>query len=186
MVSGDKDIHHGLIEQCRQGQKQGFYRLYQLYAKAMFNVCLRLTGNRGDAEDLVQEAFADAFGRIAEFRYDSTFGYWLKQITVNKCISFLRKRKVELEFIEDIEALDQPEIDERISEHEEVLKVERVRKAMETLPDGSRSIFSLYLFEGYDHTEIAEIMNITESTSKSQYMRARLRVKEILLQDERE
>lgn len=82
-----------------------------------------------------------------------------------------------------MELIDIPEErDDRSSEYELKLSVENVKKAMNELPDGSRKIFSLYLLEGYNHVEIAQIMNITESTSKSQYMRARQRVKEILIQ----
>jgi RNA polymerase sigma factor (sigma-70 family) len=177
----EADIHRGLVEQCRQGKRQYFHELYRLYSKAMYNVCLRMLGNRMDAEDILQESFADAFLRIKEFRFESSFGAWLRQIVVNKCISYMRKCRVDLEFIEDIEEMDlENEENTGLSESESLLVVENVKKAMTQLPDGSRTIFSLYLFEGYDHLEIAEILKISESTSKSQYMRARQKVKEIL------
>ncbi len=158
-----------------------FYDVYRLYSRAMYNICLRLLGDRNDAEDILQEAFADAFLKIDDFRFESTFGAWLKQIVVYKCISSLRKRKIELEFIENMEDYDMPEDDNTgKTEQEAALMIEKVKKAMLQLPSGSRSVFSLYLFEGYDHGEIAEIMQITESTSKSQYMRARQKIKEII------
>jgi RNA polymerase sigma factor (sigma-70 family) len=175
------DIHRELIEQCRQGERKAYYKVYKLYAKAMFNICLRILNSRSDAEDMLQDAFTEAFQRIHNFRFESTFGSWLKQIVVNKCINELKKKKTVLEFLEDMEKVDIVEEEEdKLSEYELAMNVENVKKAMQQLPDGSRTIFSLYLLEGYDHVEISEILNITESTSKSQYMRARLKVKEIL------
>jgi RNA polymerase sigma-70 factor (ECF subfamily) len=142
-----------------------------------------MVNDRQSAEDILQIAFTEAFMTIKEFRFKSTFGAWLKKIVINKCISELRKRRVELEFLDNIESLDMPDEDNNnATEYENALMIETVKKAMKQLPDGSRTIFSLYLFEGYDHVEIAEIMNITESTSKSQFMRARLKTKEILSQ----
>jgi RNA polymerase sigma factor (sigma-70 family) len=139
--------------------------------------------DKQDAEDILQESFSDAFFRIKDFRFESTFGAWLKQIVVYKCISALRKRKIKLELIEDIEILDLPEDDDlKNVQYENRLKVEKVKNAMKMLPEGSRTIFSLYLFEGYDHMEISGILNISESTSKSQYMRARRRIIEIIMQ----
>jgi len=130
---------------------------------------------------MLQEAFADAFQRLNSYRYESTFGSWLKQIVVNKCINELKRKKTEIKFLDKIEDVDMAEeSNDNPSEYELALNVQNIKNAMQLLPDGSKVIFSLYLFEGYDHTEIAEILNISESTSKSQYMRARQKVKEIL------
>ncbi|NTW31249.1 MAG: RNA polymerase sigma factor [Bacteroidetes bacterium] len=181
MAAVQIDIHRELIEQCRRGNREAYYKLYKLYAKSMFNICRRMLNNRSEAEDMLQEVFTDVFQRLESFRFDSTFGSWLKQIVVNKCINELKKKKAELEYLDDIEVVDIPEEnDKRPSEYELSMSVQKVKKAMEQLPAGNRVIFSLYLLEGYDHVEIAQILNITESTSKSQYMRARLKVKEIL------
>lgn len=175
------DIHRELVEQCRFGSSKACYKLYKLYAKAMFNICLRMLNNRSEAEDMLQEAFADAFQRLNSYRYESTFGSWLKQIVVNKCINELKRKKTEIKFLDKIEDVDMAEeSNDNPSEYELALNVQNIKNAMQLLPDGSKVIFSLYLFEGYDHTEIAEILNISESTSKSQYMRARQKVKEIL------
>lgn len=177
------DIHKQLIIDCIGGSRKAQYKLYSLYAKAMFNVCVRMLNNREGAEDILQESFTDAFKKLSSFRFDSTFGAWLKQIVVNKCINELNKKNPETEFIEEIGTYDIAEdyVNAEEKEYELALNVENVRRAMQSLPDGSRSIFSLYLFEGYDHVEIAEIMKISESTSKSQYMRAKQKVKEILI-----
>ncbi len=132
-----------------------------------------------DAEDMLQEAFTEAFRRLSGFRYESTFGAWLKRIVINRCINELRRRKADLQFFDDMHRFEgTAENESEISG----LSVEKVKKAMQTLPNGSRMIFSLYLLEGYDHIEISEILNISVSNSKSQFMRARLKVKETLMQ----
>ena len=181
MTAVQVDIHTELIEKCRKGDRLAYSKVYKLYAKGMFNICLRMLNNRSLAEDMLQEVFTEAFQSIRNFRFESTFGSWLKQIVVNKCINELKRKKIELEFLDEMESVDMSDEQEvKLSEYELAMNVENVKKAMELLPDGSRAIFSLYLLEGYDHVEISEILHITESTSKSQYMRARLRVKEIL------
>lgn len=171
------EIHKKIIEACKQGNESARYQLYQLYAKAMFNISYRMMNHREEAEDMLQEAFTQAFMKMESFRYESSFGTWLKRIVVNTCINAINRRKVDLTYCDEIYSEDVAE--EGVVDEPEYT-VQNVSKAMEQLPDGSRMIFSLYLLEGYDHVEIAEILNITESTSKSQYMRAKRRVAEIL------
>ena len=170
------DIHKNIIEACKKGNEVARYQLYQMYAKAMFNVCFRMMNKREEAEDMLQEAFTQAFLKLESFRYESSFGTWVKRITVNTCINAINKRKVDLTYCEEIYDGD------RFEEEDMELKytVQNVSDAMEKLPEGSRMVFSLYLLEGYDHGEIAQILNISESTSKSQFMRARRRVAELL------
>ncbi len=133
---------------------------------------------REEAEDILQEAFTEAFIKLDSFRFDSSFGAWLKRIVVNKCINALKKRKVELIFTENIADNEMYEGNE--DTNIKSLHVKDIINAMEKLPMGYRVIFSLYLLEGYDHSEIAQIMGITESTSKSQFSRAKIKIKEIL------
>ncbi|MCF8234673.1 MAG: sigma-70 family RNA polymerase sigma factor [Bacteroidales bacterium] len=178
------DIHKELIEQCKRGSSRAQYKLYQLYSGAMFNICMRMMNNRREeAEDLLQESFTMAFHRLDSFRYESTFGSWIKRIVINSCINEIKRRKAQLEFFDDIGNFEN-DADESTDLQEETyqatMSVQNVKKAMEQLPSGSQMIFSLYLLEGYDHREIAQILNTSESNSKSQYMRARKRVKEIL------
>ena len=133
-----------------------------------------------DARDMLQEGFVDAFRRLESFRFESTFGAWLKKIIINKCINALEKKKIT--WVDEDLPDDYPGDDhETINEEELQLSVERVKKAMSLLPEGARVIFSLYLLEGYDHTEISEILHISESTSKTQFLRARQMVKEHML-----
>jgi len=175
------DIHSRLVEECKAGNRNAQRELYGMYAKAMYNVCYRMMNNADDASDMLQEAFIDAFTRLHTFRNESTFGFWLKKIVINKCINAKQRRKIEWISAENIELDDKADDEDTIDEEELKLNVERVKLAMQMLPEGGRLIFSLYLLEGYDHSEIAQILNITESTSKTQFMRARNRVKEILL-----
>jgi RNA polymerase sigma factor (sigma-70 family) len=170
------DKHVELVNQCRQGNRKAQFDLYKLYATAMYNVALRIVNDDAEAEDVLQEAFLDAFNRISDFRQETTFGLWLKQIVINRAINYLRKRKVEFVGLEEVEISDEPALD-----HEEAqLKVEAIKAAMEELPDGYRVVLSLYLFEGYDHEEISHILKITENTSRSQYMRAKRKLNSLL------
>lgn len=172
------DIHREIIELSKAGNSRAQYQLYQLYAKAMYNICYRMMNNREEAEDLLQESFSEAFRNLSAFRYESTFGAWLKRITVNRCINALKKRKTALVSSEN---LPEHPVSEESDDEMPALTVRDVQLAMDQLPEGFRVVFSLYLLEGYDHAEISQIMGISEATSKSQYSRARQRVKEILI-----
>jgi RNA polymerase sigma factor (sigma-70 family) len=175
------DIHRQLVEECKSGNRKAYNELYYSYAKAMYNICFRMMNDAEEAKDMLQEGFVDAFRRLESFRFESTFGAWLKKIMINKCINTLEKRRI-VWVDEEITDSYLPTADEyNINEEELQLSVERVKKAMNNLPEGARVIFSLYLIEGYDHTEISEILHISESTSKTQFMRARQMVKEMLL-----
>jgi RNA polymerase sigma factor (sigma-70 family) len=178
-ATGNKEIHRDIIEDCKKGNQRAQYKLYELYSKAMFNVCFRMMNKREEAEDMLQDSFTDAFHRLHSFRYDSTFGHWLKRIVVNNCINELKRKKADLSYFDDMAWFENHE-ENKEDAYGNGLTVDNVKKAMERLPGGSRVIFSLYLLEGYDHVEISHILNISESNSKSQYMRARLKVKEIL------
>lgn len=164
--------------ECKQGSKRACFELYKLYAKAMLNVAFRVVGNVAEAEDVIQESFLDAFKRINEFRQETTFGLWLKQIVVSKSINVLRKRKVELvELGDDVDYLAEEEL---CDDEEMHYKVARVKEAMNDLPEGYKQVISLYLIEGYDHEEIGQILNITENTSRTQFLRAKRKLSEIL------
>ena len=171
-----------MIESCKQGDVRAQYQLYSLYHKAMYNICYRMTGQQEEAEDMLQESFTYAFSRLGSFRFESSFGAWLKRIVVNTCINHLKKRKVDLVYTEHH---NDPAPEHDPIDYEQIkFRVEQVSRAMEKLPEGYRIVFSLYLLEGYDHKEISEILGISESTSKSQFLRAKKKMKEILMSDE--
>jgi RNA polymerase sigma factor (sigma-70 family) len=167
-------IHAPLIEECRKGNSKAQFRLYNQYSKAMYNLAYRILNNREDAEDMLQEAFVECFRNINSFRFESTFGAWLKTIVVNKCINQVKKKKTDLTYCETLPVIAIEE------EEEKIYDTRAVFKGIEMLPDGYRIILTLYLLEGYDHSEISQILGISESTSKSQYSRAKDRLKNIL------
>lgn len=171
------DKHIALVDQCRYGNRKAQFEIYKLYAKAMYNVAYRIVNFEEEAEDVLQEAFLDAFTRIDSFRAETTFGLWLKQIVVNKSINQLRKRRVDFVNIEEVELAEQEEADPE----ELQLKVEEVRQAIMQLPDRYRVVLSLYLLEGYDHSEIAHVLKISEGTSRSQFMRAKMKLNDLLI-----
>lgn len=143
----------------------------------MYNVAYRIVCNEDDASDVLQEAFISAFRNLERYRADATFGAWIKRIVVNKSINALQRRK--FESIPEDDRWDVAEEESPI-EYGDGLTVERVKKCIEQLPDGYRSVLTLYLLEGYDHQEIGEIMGISESTSKSQLNRAKSKLRELL------
>ncbi len=169
-------IHAPIIEECRKGNSKAQFTLYNLYSKAMYNLAYRMTNNREDAEDILQDAFVECFRNLGSFRFESTFGAWLKSILINRSINHLRKKKVNLVLQENLP--DREDVNE--DEFDTVYSTEKIFKAIEMLADGYRVILTLYLLEGYDHQEISQIMGISESTSKSQYSRAKDKLRKLL------
>ena len=166
------------MAECKQGSKKACYELYRLYSKAMLNVAFRIVGDIAEAEDVLQEAFLDAFNKIKDFRQETTFGLWLKQIVVHRSINLLRKRKMELV---DLDSDQLENIADEAEDDEDVqYKVAQVKEAMKYLPEGYRVVLSLYLLEGYDHEEIGQVLNISENTSRTQFLRAKRKLMEIL------
>lgn len=175
-----RNTHRDLVLGCCQGERQAQAALYQHYARPMYNLAIRMLGNIHDAEDVLQVAFVDIFRRIDTFQFQSSVGAWIKRIVVNRCIDHLKKQRL---LTQELQVQHHFIAEENADEKSEPsYSVEGIKKAMEKLSDGYRVVLSLYLFEGYDHEEIASILGITASTSKSQYHRAKKRLQEILLQ----
>jgi RNA polymerase sigma factor (sigma-70 family) len=172
-----QDVNAQVVQRCRQGDNRAQYELYKLYSKAMFNVSMRITNDYAESEDVLQEAFMSAFKNLHSYKAEASFGSWLKRIVINASVNAVRKRRSELVPLEDRIAGDIP--DEEYDDDTE-WQVEQVRRAIQRLPDGYRVVLSLYLLEGFDHAEIGEVLGITESTSKSQYSRARKKLLEIM------
>lgn len=172
------DIHRDIVEKARTGNSKAQRELYTLYCRAMYNICCRMMNNNAEAEDMLQEVFIEVFSSLENFRFDSTIGAWLKRITINKCINELRRRKVELDY-GDVLPNDVADEDEEDGV-DVALSVDRIKHAIGLLPDGYRVVFSLYMLEGYDHEEISKILNISESTSKTQLLRGKKKIIEIL------
>lgn len=170
------DKHPDLVNECRKGSRTAQFELYKLYVKAMYNVAFRIVNHVAEAEDVLQESFLDAFIRIENFRGETTFGLWLKQIVINKSINQLRKRRAEFVNIDDVDLAEE----EREDTEGQELKINEIKEAVAALPDGYRVVLTLYLFEGYDHEEISHILKISENTSRTQYMRAKMKLNSLL------
>ena len=165
------------MERSKTGHSSSQYELYSLYVDAMYNVGFRFLGNKEDAEDIVQESFVDAFRNLERFKYESSFGAWLKRIVINKSINHLKAKRIDLVPMEQ-HAFHLSQEEETMEN--EAVDIKKVKQGIAQLPDGYKQIINLYLVEGYDHVEIAEILDITTSTSKSQYHRAKRKLLEIV------
>lgn len=169
-----------LVQRCRKGERKAQYELYQLYKDRVFNIAYRMANSQQDAEDITQMAFVRVFKKIDSFRGDSAFSSWVYRLTVNICINHFRreKRKKELVVHELSELATNLKI---LKTNEQASKMKPfLEKAIRALPAGYRMIFVLYDIEGYKHEEIAEMMNISEGTSKSQLHKARKELKQYL------
>jgi len=166
-----------LVEKCLNGDQQAQYDLYQKYVQAMYNVAVRMVNHSEDAEDVIQEVFVKVFRNLHTFQGESTLGAWIKKITVNTALNFIRKAKRNNSTALS-EGMDIPEIMEEIDTAR--YSMAQIHHAIKQLPERCRIVLSLFLIEGYQHQEIAEILDITASTSKTQYRRGRQLLQEII------
>ena len=177
MRSPDKyqNIHQKLIDECLKGDRRAQFKIYKLYYKAMFNTSFRIVNHKSEAEDIMQESFLKAFTNMYDYKGDVSFGAWMKRIVINTSIDAVRKRKINFENIENIDSsMITEEVDENLIA--EKISPEVIFRETELLPAGYRIVFSLYLIENYSHDEISRILNISPSTSRSQYMRAKAKL----------
>ena len=174
-----KNIHQEIIDLCRKGDSKAQFQLYKLYYRPMFNVSLRIVNDEMEAEDIMQESFLRAFKNIESYKGEVSFGAWLKKIVINRSLDYMKKRKVKFEEIsrKTIEVADyQMEVKE--------VDLQTIKKAIQNLPDGYRIVLSLYLIEGYDHEEISQILGISNSNSRTQFLRAKNKLRELLKDEE--
>jgi RNA polymerase sigma-70 factor (ECF subfamily) len=166
-----------LIQACLRNDRNAQRKLYNAYAGKMLVVCIRYVQNQAEAEDILQEAFIKIFQNLDKFRAESTLGAWIKRIVVNTAINQIRAN-LHFKDMSDVRGYEN-----QISDDQSGIKsmqfqelIEMIRK----LPKGCRAVFNLFAIEGYKHHEIAELLNITEGTSKSQYSRARVMLQSML------
>ena len=174
------NIHQDLLDRCLEGDKKAQFEIYRLYYKSMYNSSLRIVGIPEEAEDIMQESFLTAFRKLKTYSGDVSFGAWLKKIVINRSLDVLRKRKVIFEELHaelPVVSEPEPEVDS--------ITMEEVKSAIDMLSDGYRTILSLILLEGYDHEEVSEILGVKNVTSRTQFSRARQRLKEILTENRR-
>jgi len=168
---------NGIVKLCLTGNRKAQQQLYHQYSKAMYNISLRMMNDPYEAEDILQISFVDVFTKLHTYKGNSTIGAWIKRIVINNCINQLRKRKLHFSEMDgELGNIPENEPVEEVAAYE----VQSIKKCIKMLPDGFRTVLSLYLLEGYDHKEIAQILSISESTSKSQYHRAKSKLKELL------
>jgi len=173
-------IHNELAISAGKGDSAAQFRLYELYYKAMHTTASRIVKDTMLAEELMQNGFMTAFTKMDKWHQKSSFGAWLKRVVINECLDHLAKKKLDTVSMEEMQIAD-PE-DEEISEPD--YNVDQVKEAMSQLADGYRTILSLYLFEGFDHEEISEVLKISSSTSRSQYLRAKKKLIELIKKTE--
>jgi RNA polymerase sigma factor (sigma-70 family) len=159
-----------LLIQCQKGDSKAQKAVFNLFSKKMFLHCYRYLRNKEDAEDILVQAFVKVFKNLGKFEYkgEKAFEAWLRKIMINEALLFFRKKN-KIIFSYSLEA---EEIEVESSDFSN-LYAEDIYKMIAALPTGLRTIFNLYAIEGYDHKEIAELLNIKESTSRSQLMKAR-------------
>jgi RNA polymerase sigma factor (sigma-70 family) len=177
--SGYLNIHQEYIDRCRKGDRNAQFEIYRLYFKSMYNTSLRIVKDPQEAEDIMQESFLSAFVKINTYSGKVSFGAWLKKIVINSSLDALKKKRLFTEELNE-EFVEQDIAEEEIDANYKDVRIEDIMEAVNELPDGYRVVLSLKLFEGYDHDEIAEILEISNSSSRSQYTRAKQKLLSIL------
>ena len=167
-----QNINQALIDRCRAGERKAQFELYKMYYKSMYSVSVRIIGNAADAEDAMQESFLNAFRNIDTYQGKVSFGAWLRKIVINRSLDYIKKRRIKFEEVTEKNA-GQDEENPYLGE----VDVRRIHKAIQSLPDGYRIVLSLHLIEGYDHKEISKILHISNSASRTQYLRAKNKLK---------
>lgn len=179
------------IRRAQQGDAAAFERLYQLHNRRVYSLCLRMVGNTAEAEDLTQEAFLQLFRKIATFRGESAFSTWLHRLAVNVVLMRLRKKTGSESSLEEVTEPDEESGGPRKDFGAPDLKlsgsIDRVnlKRAVDQLPAGYKAIFVLHDVQGYEHNEIAQILGCSIGNSKSQLHKARMRLRELLHETER-
>lgn len=173
-----------LIERAKRGDAQAFQMLYDKHKRRVYSLCLRMTANTAEAEDLAQEAFLQLFRKIGTFRGESAFSTWLHRLSVNVVLMHLRKKSLPVVSLEETTQLDDdlPRKDfgaEDIALSGSIDRLE-LQKAVESLPPGYRTIFVLHDVQGYEHNEIAKIAGCSVGNSKSQLHKARMKLRDLL------
>ncbi len=172
------------IERAKQGDAEAFEVLYNLHKRRVYSLCLRMTANTAEAEDLTQEAFLQLFRKIGTFRGESAFSTWLHRMAVNVVLMHLRKKGLPVVSLEEATEGDEDTPKKDFGAEDPVLSgsVDRLRlqNAVDRLPPGYRSIFVLHDVEGYEHNEIATMVGCSIGNSKSQLHKARMKLREFL------
>lgn len=169
-----------IIEQCKLNNRKAQLQLYNQYCDGMFVVAKRFVKDTLEAEDIVQESFIKAFLKLHQYKAEVTFGAWLKRIVINKSIDLLKSKKQQMLELDEVhlKVVDSSYEDEWLVD--DAITLEEVKNAISKLSDKYKYVVMMFLVEGYDHQEIAEVLNITEVASRTQLSRGKAKLKEIL------
>ena len=177
-----------LIAQAQTGDEQAFAALFDAHKRRVYSLCLRMTGNTAEAEDLSQEAFLQLFRKISTFRGESAFSTWLHRLAVNVVLMHLRKKGLQQVSLDEVDSSQDEPVKRDYGDYDRRLmgSVDRISltRAIAELPPGYRTVFVLHDVEGYEHNEIAEIMKCSVGNSKSQLHKARMKLRDWLRQNE--
>lgn len=169
--------HLQLVEKCRQNDQRAQMELYDAYCQSMFTTAFNMVKDDALAQDLMHEAFLKAFKKIDTFTGEATFGSWLKRIVINQCLDSLKRKKIETVELKDYM---EPETVEDSWNVDQEISLKDIVQCIEELPQKCKNVVKLYLLEGYDHQEVAQILDISEVSSRSQLSRGKSRLKELL------
>jgi len=173
-----------LIERAQQGDEEAFAALFEAHKRRVYSLCLRMTGDTAEAEDLSQDAFLQLFRKISTFRGESAFSTWLHRMVVNVVLMHLRKKGLQQVSLDEVDnSQDEPVKREYGDDDKRLLhSIDRITlsRAIEGLPPGYRAVLVLHDIEGYEHNEIAQILSCSVGNSKSQLHKARLKLREVL------
>src|SRR5690349_21749928 len=167
-----------ILQGCLNNNAAAQKALYEKYSAKMLSVCYRYAHNREDAEDMLQEGFIKVFGQIHTFQNRGAFEGWIRRIIIHTCINNLKKNK---RFNESVDLIHATTIQVREESVPSIVQAKQVVECIRILPKGYRTVLNLYAIEGYSHKEIAGMLDIEESTSRSQYTRAKQMLEEILI-----
>lgn len=173
-----------LIARAQHGEEDAFAALFELHKRRVYSLCLRMTGDTAEAEDLTQEAFLQLFRKVGTFRGESAFSTWLHRLVVNVVLMHLRKKGLQKISLDEVDNSQEEPVRREYGDDDRRLlgSIDRIvlNSAIEQLPPGYKAIFVLHDVEGYEHNEIAQIMNCSVGNSKSQLHKARLKLREAL------
>ena len=168
-----------MITRCRDNDRDAQFEIYKIYYRQMYNTSLRILNNTAEAEDIMQDSFLDAFRKIGDYTGQGDFGGWLRRIVVNNSLDALKKRKQQVSLEEHhLGATDEEDLTNENVEY----RIEEIKKALDLLPRDYRVIISLFLFEGFDHEEISQVLKISYAASRTRYSRARQKLQSVLME----
>ncbi len=171
-----------LIEECKLNNKRAQIELYRKYNQAMYNIAMRLLKNPDNANDVIQESFLSAFKNMHQFKGEVTFGAWLKKIVIHKCLNHLKKKELDVISLDESHGYNTEKEETNNWEFDGLIVLEDVKKSIDKLPDKYKLVVMLYLIEGYDHEEISEVLDISIIASRTQLMRGKIKLRQLLKQ----